>query len=70
MYPVDYVIEWPMNYYLEYLVVEYLTEDRLCNNCSLWVWDAHEENTDPKRIALQLSYRIAPLYTLKSSSTP
>ena len=31
MYLIDYFIECPINYHLEYLVVEYLTEDRLCN---------------------------------------
>ena len=29
------------------------------------VWDRHEENQEPRRIALQLPYRIPPVYTLK-----
>ena len=52
-------IEWPIGYHPEYPVVEYLTEDRLCNNCSLWVWDPHKENQEPRKMALQL-YTIPP----------
>ena len=34
MYPIDYFLECPIHYHLEYPVVEYLAEARLCNNCS------------------------------------
>ena len=30
-YPIDYFIECPIEYDLEYAVVEYLAEDCLCN---------------------------------------
>ena len=30
-YPIEYLKECPVEYHLEYPVVEYLTEDRLCN---------------------------------------
>ena len=65
VYPIDYVSACPIGHHLEHPVVEYLTEDRLCNNCSFWVCDRHEEHQKPRRIALHLPYRIPPLYTLK-----
>ena len=51
MYPIGNFKECLIDYHLEYPVVEYLTEDRLCNNCSFWVWDPHEESQEPRRIA-------------------
>ena len=70
VHPTEYFLACPIKDHLKCPVVEYLTEDRLCNNCSVWVWDPHEENQEPRRIALQLPYRIPPLYILKSFIYP
>ena len=73
MYSIGYFSACRIEYHLEYPVVEYLTENRLCNKCIFWVWDPHEENQEPRRIALQLPCRmphIPPLYTLKSFIYP
>ena len=32
-----YPIIWPIEYHLEYPIVECITEDHLYNNCSFWV---------------------------------
>ena len=36
-YPIDYFIDRPKGYHLEHSVVEYLTEDRLCNMPSVYL---------------------------------
>ena len=38
-YPTEYLLEFPIEYHMEYLVVEYLTEDRLCNIPTVYLKD-------------------------------